>query len=399
MTLLTSTLSATFETSTVFDWNYRSRARTKVNQGGTSSGKTYSILQVILMRVIHERLIATVVAQDIPNLKKGALRDTQQIIATNPWINEYIDGYNKTERTYRFKNGSILEFTSFKDAQDAKGSRRDILYVNEANGIPWPIFEQLEMRTRKEVFIDYNPTAEFWAHERVIPRRNAQLFISNFTHNPYIDSAVAEYICGLKDIDLETWRVYGLGLTGAIAELCIDKIIIVPEMPARLKKRAYGMDFGYRKDPTTLIECGLLNERDLFFNEQFYLHRMKTRDMHITFNAMGIRGRRIFADSAEARVIDDLHARGWRIQGVKKGADSIRYGLDLLNQYNLHVTERSINIINEQKKYRHKIDKDGKIQDEPVDAFNHAWDAIRYWAMDNIKPLRRTRRGLRAGAA
>ena len=132
MILNKSISTSTFKVTPVFEWNYYSNARTKVNQGGTSSGKTYAILQVILCRLIDKPRIATIVGQDIPNLKKGALRDLQQrILNTYPWIHEFIEGYNKSERIYRFKNGSILEFTSFKDAQDAKNGKRDILFVNE----------------------------------------------------------------------------------------------------------------------------------------------------------------------------------------------------------------------------------------------------------------------------
>lgn len=401
MTYPTSTLTATFRTTPLFDWNYSSKARTKINQGGTSSGKTYAIEQVIFMRLIEEPLIATVVGQDIPNLKKGALRDFQdRILGSNPWMNEYIESYNKSERVYRFKNGSVMEFSSYQDAQDAKSGKRDILFVNEANGVSWPIFEQLEMRTSREVFIDYNPTSEFWAHERVMPRRNAVTFYSNFTHNPFADRNIVEYICSLKDTDLESWRVYGLGKTGSIAELCIENIIVVPEMPKRLKYRGYGLDFGYRAHPTALIECGLQNERDVYLDEKFYLHRMKTRDIDLTMKAMNVgRRRKIIADSAQARVVDDLHTRGYNILPIDKGPDSVKYGLSLLNQYNLHVTERSLNIINEQKKYRHKVDKDGKILDDPIKAFDDAWDAIRYWAMYHLKPLRRIRYTYRAASA
>ena len=399
MILNKSISTSTFKVTPVFEWNYYSNARTKVNQGGTSSGKTYAILQVILCRLIDKPRIATIVGQDIPNLKKGALRDLQQrILNTYPWIHEFIEGYNKSERIYRFKNGSILEFTSFKDAQDAKNGKRDILFVNEANGISWPIFAQLEMRTSEEIFIDYNPTSEFWAHENVIPRRNAVTFYSNFTHNPYVDQDVIEYICNLKTEDLQARKIYGEGRTGSVGDLCIDSIRIVKSMPRNLKRRGYGMDFGYRADPTTLVECGLLNERDVYLDEKFYTRRMKTRDIKITLKAIGVQ-RRIFADSAEARVIDDLQTAGFKILGVPKGPDSVKYGLDLLNQYNLHVTERSINIISEQKKYRHKIDRDGKILEDPVKAFDHTWDAARYWAMLNIKPLRRSRWTYRAASA
>lgn len=390
-----------FKTTPVFDWNYTSPARLKINQGGTSSGKTMAILQVIFMRLIAKTRVSTIVGQDIPNLKKGALRDFQiRILGANPWMYQHIESYNKTDRTYKFKNGSLLEFTSYKDAQDAKNGKRDILFANEVNGIPWPIYEQLEMRTSEEIFVDYNPTAPFYAHERLMPRHNSVTFYSNFTHNPYLDEAVREYILGLKDIDLETWKVYGLGKTGAVQDLVIEKITVVDRMPANLKRRGYGMDFGYRAHPTAFVECGLANERDVFIDEKFYLRNMKTADIHLAFKAMQVpRLRKIFADPADPRAIDDLRDRGWRMKEAVKGADSVGYGIQLMNQYNLHVTERSANVLMEQTKYAYKRDKDGKLTNDVIKAWDDAWDAIRYWSVMNLKPIRKIKSRYRSTVA
>lgn len=391
-----------FTTTNVFQWNYQDKHRIKINQGGTSSGKTYAILQVIFLRLIEKKRIATVIGQDIPNLKKGALRDFQErILVACPWMNNFIVSYNKTERRYKFKNGSILEFTSFKDEQDAKNGKREIAFFNEANGIEYAIYKQVALRTSEEIYLDYNPSAEFWAHEKLMQKPEAITFYSNFTHNPYVDDNVRSYIMDLKKEDLEAWNVYGLGKTGTIAELCIEKINVIEKMPRYLKRRGYGMDFGYKAHPTAFIECGLRNNNQIFIDERFYVYNMKMLDMHIAFQTLGIpRKRKIFADPAETRVIDDLSDRGWRMAEVIKGADSIRYGLRLLNQYELFVTERSLNTINERKKYRYKVDpKTGQITNIPIDAFNHSWDAIRYWAMMNVKPLRPIKTRYRAAVA
>lgn len=379
------------KTSAVFDWNFHDPTKIKINQGGTSSGKTYAILQVLFFRLISApNLIATVVGQDIPNLKKGALRDFKdRILPQNPWMRNYIAGYHKTDRVFTFNNGSVLEFTSYKDAQDAQSGKRNLLFVNEANGIKWGIYEQLALRTTDEIFLDYNPTAEYWAHERLMARADSVTFYSNFTHNPFLDESVKEYIISLKSTDLEAWRVYGLGKTGAVSELCIDNITIVDKMPRALKRRGLGLDFGYRASPSALINCGLLNERDVYLDELFHLHRMKLRDMDIFMNMANVpKHRPIYADSADPRSIDNLADNGWNTIGVKKGPHSVSYGLELLNQYNLHVTERSFNMINEQKKYMYKTDKEGKVLNETLKVFDHTWDAARYWAMSVLKPLR-----------
>jgi len=389
------------DTTPPFMWNYNSEARIKINQGGTSSGKTYCILVVIFLRLIDKKRIATIVGQDIPNLKKGSLRDFQErILVDHPWMNEYIESYNKSDRVYRLKNGSIMEFSSFSDFQDAKNGKRDILFVNEANGVQWPIYEQLEMRTTEEIFIDYNPTSEFWAHDRLMPRTNSITFYSNFTHNRFIDESVKEYILSLKETDYQSWLVYGLGKTGVISELCIENMHVVDQLPRYMKKRGFGVDFGYRAHPTTLIQGGLINQRDLYFDEVFYSYRMKTREMDLTMGALNLNKRRkYFADPADSRALEDMQDRGWNFIPAIKGPDSIKYGLQLLNQFNIHITSRSLNMINERKRYRYKLDKEGKETNQPIDAFNHAWDAARYWAMMNIKPIRKIRGSYRGMAA
>lgn len=403
MTLQKSEILSHLSTTPLFEWNYHSKARIKNNQGGTNSSKTYSIEQVIFMRLIEKKRIATIVGQDMPNLKKGALRDFEdRVLIDNPWMNRCIESYNKTTSTFRFKSGSILEFTSYKDSQDAKSGKRDILFLNEADGIEWEIARQLMLKTSEEIFIDYNPTAEFWAHDKIMTRSDAVTFYSNFTHNPFINENVKEEILSLKDLDIESWNVYGLGKTGSIHELCIEKLpIIVDQMPSFLKNRGYGMDFGYRANPTTLIECGLLNEKDIFLDEQFYLHRMKTDDMHVAMGSIvGHKRAKIYGDPADPRTLDELKTRGWNMIPAIKGADSVNYGLQLINQYDMYITETSANILNERKRYRYKIDKKtGKVTNEPVKAFDHAWDAVRYWAVENLKPIRKIKSTWRSMAA
>lgn len=380
-----------FKTTAVFAWNYNSHARVKINQGGTSSGKTYAILQVIFLRLIQAKRIATVVGQDIPNLKKGALRDFQERVLVNePWMTAYIETYNSTERVYRFKNGSILEFTSFKDDQDAKNGKREIAFFNEANGIGYGIYKQVAMRTSEEIFIDYNPSETFWVHEFVMPDTKAVTFYSNFTHNPYIEPEVREYILSLKDKDAEAWAVYGLGKTGAISEIIFQRFTSVPVMPSNLRQQGYGMDFGYTADPTTLVFCGVQNERDIYLDEIFYAYHLSTPQ--IDANLRQIRdGYKIWADSSEARLIDDLRALRHPVFAADKGPNSVEYGIKLLLDHNLFITETSLNLLNERKKYKRKVDRDGKILNEPIDAFNHCWDAIRYWAIMN---LRKRKKGL-----
>lgn len=333
-----------------------------------------------------------VVGRDIPNLKQGAIYDfRERVLIDYPVLNSYVERWNITERKAYFSNGSELVFTSFENEQAARSGKRDIAFFNEADGIPYPIYEQVARRTEEEIYIDYNPASEFWVHDHVIVAGpHVDTFYSNYTHNPYASKEIIQYeILPMRERDPIAWRVYGLGKTGDILETIFDKYEVVPTMPDNFRKQGYGQDFGYVADPTTLVHCGLKNERDLYLDEIIHGYKMKASDIDGQFREKGVsRQLKILADNSHEYIIDDLQAMNWRIEGVKKR--EIAYGISLLKDYNLFITERSYNILNERKRYRWKLDKNtGKITNEPIDAWNHCWDAIRYWAVDNLRPLRR----------
>lgn len=198
----------------VFWWNFNATERTVINQGGTSSSKTYSILQVLAIKATSEKNIITVVGQDLPNLKKGAMRDFERIVKSSTILNGYIQQHNRSENVYLFKNGSIIEFTSYKDEQDARSGKRQYLFLNECNGIGYDVYEALQVRTDKQIYLDYNATAPFWVHEKVIGKPDTIRFISNYTNNQFISEAVKEQIRSYKHSSPYRWRVFGLGLTG-----------------------------------------------------------------------------------------------------------------------------------------------------------------------------------------
>lgn len=365
----------------MFDWNYTDRTRIKVNQGGTSSGKTYAILQVIFMRLIEKKQIGTVVGQDIPNLKKGALRDFQdRILPSIPWFNLYIKSYNKTDRIYKLTNGSILEFTSYKDEQDAKNGKRDILFVNECNGVPWPIVNQLLMRTSEEAFFDYNPTTSFWAHEKLIGSKDVVTFYSNFTHNPYADESVIKHVRGYKESDPESWEVYGLGKTGNVKGVIFKGVTVVPEFPEEARNIIYGLDFGFTNDQTALVELGQLHGRT-YGKELIYELGMLNSDIVDRLKELGIKKTdEIIADSAEPKSIKEIRNAGYNVRAAKKGPDSVKFGIGLIKQLKFSISSDSTNWRKERNNYKWKEDKDGNTLNVPVDSWNHCWDAARYAA-------------------
>ena len=141
-----------FQTLPLYNAIINSKERTCVCQGGTASGKTYSIMQVLFTLAMEEaRQVITVVGQDIPNLKVGAYRDAKTIHDSSSVLQGWFPTINEGERIIKCANGSIIEFKSYADEQDAKNGKRDYLFVNEANGISYEVFWQLDMRTRKKV--------------------------------------------------------------------------------------------------------------------------------------------------------------------------------------------------------------------------------------------------------
>lgn len=379
------------QTTPVFLWNanpelYANVDPTKkiicVNQGGSSSSKTYSILQVLFKIAIENpRFVITVVGQDIPNLKRGSIRDAQNIVSSSSAIQSMVDKWNGSDKIYHFKNGSIIEFTSYESPQDAKNGKRNVLFVNEANGIDYRIFSELDMRTTYRTFIDYNPNAEFWVHEKILNLPNVAYFISNYQHNPFIADSIVESIERLKYQDPQLWRVYGLGQTGKIEGLVFDTRI-VNEMPKYLDKEAYGLDFGFSNDPTTLVHCGL-SDGKIYGREIIYNTGLTNSDINNLLKSNNIsKNSTIFADSADPKSIQELRLYGWNIRPADKGPDSINYSISMLKQYgSINITIDSINWIKEAKAYKWKEERTGNRSNSPIDAFNHAWDACRYWAL------------------
>ena len=368
-------------TSALYRKNFKSTADIVVNQGGTSSGKTYAILQVLFAKAISDTCIITIVGQDIPNLKVGALRDAIDIHNGDNAIKQQVTFYNRSDRVFSFLNGSIMEFNSYDNDQDAKSGKRDYLFVNEANGIPYNIFEQLSLRTRKQVYIDYNPDTSFWVHDKVIPLPNAELIISDHRHNPFLSDKIREKIEALKSKDLDLWKVYARGITGRIEGLIFKKWYILKEGFEDKKLIGYGIDFGFTNDPTSLIEVRM-QDGDLYVQELIYETGLTNKDISDRMEALGVsKGALIVADSAEPKSIEELRRYGWTIDGVKKGKDSVMFGINLLKGYAINVHSSSINLIKELEQYKWKVNKNGDSLNVPIDDYNHAIDALRYLIM------------------
>lgn len=384
-----------FRTLELFDLNLDSTARVVVNQGGTSSGKTYSIMQVLFYLAMTDiGSIITVVGQDIPNLKVGAYRDAKTILGGSERLQAAFPVINEGERIIKCINGSIVEFKSYADAQDAKSGKRDYLFINEANGIPYEIYWQLAIRTRKKIFIDYNPSARFWVHDELIGREGVELLISDHRTNDTLTDEEHARIEGITDPELH--KVYARGRTGKLEGVVLTDWDIVDGLPPLEEWRRdwYGMDFGFTNDPTAL-EHVVEAHGELWIDELIYSTGLtnpmiaeRAKDDGLTHD------NEIVADCAEPKSIHELNGMGLWVSPSPKGADSIVSGLDILKRYRLHFTRRSQGIIANARSYSWAKDRDGNRTNKPEDRNNHGIDAIRYVALRHLA-IRREARGVR----
>lgn len=385
-----------FTTTVLYQANYESEALITVNQGGTSSGKTYGIDQALFTKLgEREKKVCTIVGQDIPNLRVGALRDALEIYDNTPVLQQLIKAYNKSNLTFSFRNGSIMEFKSYESAQDAKSGKRDYLFINEANGVSYAIFKELYLRTRIQTYIDYNPNTEFWVHEYLIGKPHVKLLISDHRHNPFLPQHMRDNIEALKEEDEELWKVYARGLTGKIEGLVFRKTAIVNEIPKDAKYIGTGLDFGFTNDPTASVDVYMQNG-ELWVQEGLYDRGLTNPDIAKKANEGKPIGFQVIADSAEPKSIEELKRLGLKIEPAMKGPDSIKNSIDILKRYTINVTRGSVNLRKELDNYKWKVDKaTGKPTNEPIDAFNHALDALRYVALNRLnhgnKPKRPTR--------
>ena len=379
-------------------------ARKKVVQGGTSAGKTYAIIPILIDRALKEpRLKITVVAETLPAVKEGALDIfINTMFDTNRWIDS---NWNASSLTYTFKNRTRIQFKSFDTVGKAKASgKRDILFLNEANTVAFVIADALMIRS-KETYIDFNPDNEFWVHTEVLPEPNSEFLLLTYEDNEALPEETLEDLLIKKSKAFHNpnlsddksfnpenikngywanwWRVYGLGLIGNLEGVIFDSWREVDTIPPNAKLLGYGMDFGYTNDPTTLTAIYEFNNEH-YWDELIYETGMLNSDIVRRCKQIGMNGV-IVADSAEPKTIQDLKNGGLKIQEALKGSDSIKFGIDKMQDVVIHITKRSTNLKTELQKYKWATNKDGKSLNVPIDAYNHSIDGIRYFYQTPLK--------------
>lgn len=362
------------------------RKRIRAVSGGTSASKTISILVWLIdycQSSTHK--VVSVVSESFPHLHGGAIRDFQTIMKGQGYWEE--DLWNKTKSTYSFANDTILEFISVDTYGKAHGPRRDVLFINEANNLTYDIADQLITRTRETVWMDWNPTTEFWFYTDMQPGRKDIDFITlTYLDNEALDQTTVDEIESHKG-NKAWWKVYGLGQLGVVEGRVYKDWEIIDEIPHEARLERYGLDFGYSNDPSAIVALYYYNG-GYILDEITYQKGLSNKQISDIFQ--NIDKTLIKADSAEPKSIDEIKSFGLNIIPVVKGKDSVNQGIQKVQDQRISVTKRSLNIIKEYRNYMWKIDRDGKNLNKPEDSFNHAMDAVRY-ALENFyeeKPLR-----------
>lgn len=379
-----------FQYTTAIDKIRRMTARKKVIQGGTSASKTFGILSVLIEKATQNpNTEISVVSESIPHLRRGCIKDFIKIMkATNRFVESR---WHKTLFTYTFYNNSYIEFFSVDTEGRLRGARRNVLFINEANNITFEAYYQLAIRTSDDIYLDYNPSREFWVHTEVLPQPDAELLIVTYLdnealpHNTFLELEERKKKANTSAYWANWVRVYIYGQIGMLQGTIFDDFEMVDSIDVTNSKFvAFGLDWGFAQDPTALVAI-YRNKDELYLHELLYDKNLTNQDIASKLKYYNIsRSFEIVADSAEPKSIEEIRRLGYNIVPAKKGPDSIRNGIDILKRYKLKVTKESVNLIKEFRSYTWATDRDGNTTGVPIDSFNHCCDAIRYVALNKL---------------
>ena len=359
----------------------RSKPRYIDNRGGARSGKTMAELQLAALLCAKDSrpTITSVVSENLPHLKRGAIRDFKLVMADAGLWDE--NRWSKQDNIYTFPTGSIIEFFGADTPAKLQGPARDRLIINEANRVDWESARQLMVRTAGLVIYDYNPSAPFWGTDEIPKRDRYKLIHTTYKDNDFLPDEVRREIEANKGTG-NWWRVYGLGLIGQVEGQVFD-FKVVDEMPdAAGFIETWGLDFGFSNDPTTVIRClAHTGRREIYADQLCWTTGMTNPDIADALKDFGIQapglGPTVWADCAEPKSIEEVKRFGLNIRACDKKT-AVREQIQALQPWTIYVTKRSVDLINEGRKYLFKQRSDGTFSNEPIDFFNHGIDALRY---------------------
>lgn len=364
------------------------KKRVRIVRGGTSSSKTFSIIPMLITYAVQNpRQEISIVSESIPHLRRGAIRDFLKIMQM---VGMYRDeSWNKSSLTYTFSNESFIEFFSADQPDKLRGARRDVLFVNECNNIEWESYYQMAIRTRKFIYLDYNPVTEFWVDTELLKDEDAEMIVLTYKDNEALDASIVKEIEKAKE-KAETssywrnwWNVYGLGQIGNLEGVIFSNWNTIDTIPKDARLIGCGVDFGYSVDPTSIIEIYQYNNQRIV-NELCYRTGMLNSDIAKLLP----KNVPIYADSAEPKSIEEIRRYGVQIKAVTKGKDSINFGIQTMQSQDYLITKDSVNLIKELRGYCWDKDKSGNTLPIPTGS-DHAIDAFRYHEMETLG-MRRT---------
>jgi phage terminase large subunit len=362
----------------------RLRNRIKIIQGGTSAGKTFGILPILISKAAKRPLMEiSVVAESIPHLRRGALKDFLSMMKSGF---RYVDKrFNKSLLRYDFDNGSYIEFFSADDSSKLRGARSDILYINECNNIEFEAYNELAIRTKREIYLDFNPANEFWVHTELKNEPDTDFVVLTYKDNEALDKGIVREIekNRLKGLTssywANWWNVYGLGEMGSLQGVVFSNWKQIDTIPTEARLLGYGVDFGYTADPTSIVEVYNYNGQRIL-NEICYQTGLVNTEIAKKLQKNII----AYADSAEPKSIEEIRRTGQLIKGVTKGLDSVNFGIQIMQSQEYLVTSQSTNLIKELRSYCWDKDRSGKQINKPIANYNHAIDAVRYHEMESL---------------
>jgi phage terminase large subunit len=360
------------------------KKRIKIIQGGTSAGKTFGIIPILIDKAAtNPNIEISIVAESIPHLRRGALKDFLNVMK---WTNRFFDDrFNKSLLRYEFANGSYIEFFSADDSSKLRGARRDILYINECNNVTFESYNELSIRTKQEIYLDFNPANEFWVHTELKDEADSDFLILTYQDNEALDERIVKEIeknrlkANTSSYWDNWWRVYGEGLIGMLEGVVFSNWKIIDKIPEDARLLGVGLDFGFTVDETAIIEVYNYNGQRIL-NEICYQTGLVNTEIAKKLQKNVI----VYADSSEPKSIEEIRRTGQLIKGVTKGNDSINFGIQIMQSQDYLVTSKSTNLIKELRSYCWDKDKTGKQLNKPTGSMNHAVDAVRYHEMESL---------------
>ena len=366
-------MEVVINTTVTFESLLESNSRVTQHIGGTRSGKTYAILQYLIVEGLKEAQSITVVRRTIPSLKRTVIKDFTDIMKSIGIWRE--DDWNITDRTYRLGD-STLQFINSDDPEKLRGLKSDILFIDEASEIDEESYFQLSIRTTGKIILAYNPTVSPYHWLRQM--RDCERFVTTYKDNPYLPADMIKAIEELEIKNPKYYKIYGKG-EFAPNDKAIFEFNVIDDFDATFV--GFGIDFGFSSDPTAMVAV-YKKDDELYLEELFYEKGMVTSDIVSKLKSLQIdKSYEIWADSAEPRLIEEIYRSGFNIKPVTKGKDSIKFGIAVMKNYKINILKTSQNLINEFYAYQYITDKYGYVTDTPEGGLDHLIDAARYCCM------------------